>query len=51
MLPRANSSWKSALGELAEFLQTKLCTRGLGRSDWPNSATPVSPDRIAKAVD
>jgi hypothetical protein len=41
---------ESALAQLADYLQAKLCERGLRRSDCPNSATPVSPDRIAKVV-
>jgi hypothetical protein len=50
ILMRQVAEIESALGQLTDFLQTKLCERGLGRSDWPDSATPVSPDRIAKPV-
>lgn len=50
ILMRRVAEIESALGQFADYLQAKLCERGLRRSDWPNSATPVSPDRIAKAV-
>jgi hypothetical protein len=50
ILMRQGAEIESALGQLADYLQEKLCERGLRRSDWPNSATSVSPDRIAKVV-
>ena len=50
ILMREVAEIESALGQLADYLQAKLCERGLRRSDWPNSAMPVSPDRIAKVV-
>jgi len=50
ILMREVAEIESALGRLADYLQAKLCERGLRRSDWLNSAMPVSPDRIANAV-
>ena len=50
ILMREVAEIESALGRLADYLHAKLCERGLRRSDWPNSAMPVSPDRIAKVV-
>lgn len=50
ILMRQVAEIESALGQLADYLQTKFCERSLRRSDWPNSATPVSPDPIGKPV-